>query len=356
MNSDPPLSTTTFDSVRVAESRMFSFPTRLIDSWRPNVENIELPEFFLDTADAIVNVEKKTCKTFAEQYRDISSSFIKKIKRQIKKFLQKRQPRIDLGDNLVYDARGIYNGNIAHLIQHHLSKLQFLKKQAPYQDIKNSDIIILLTKKPHPLEMKFFNFLGFPLHYTNSAVTGNVIEVECDTFYHLLPAVSTMEFKNYIVKTPERIFISRKKSRTLINEEEIATFLKKEGYEKLYFENIPLNLQWSVMRNATDIVSIHGAALGALAFNNQWLHTDTGSKQPFRLTELFGAGFVVDCFRRYTAVLKGSWAACRGKISENIIRDIDKKGLNMAHAFEPFEINIESLKKALNYHDLKEPR
>lgn len=355
MNSGRDHITATFSRVNIAESRMFSFPTRLIDSWRPNVEDIELPEFILDSERATVKVEKKQCKTSSEQCSDESSSFFKKKKKQLKMFLHKRQPIVDLGQNLIYDARGIYNGNIAHLIQHHLSKLQFFKNKTPYQEINNNEITILLTKNPHFLEAKFFEFFDFPVYCTDSAVTGNVIDVNCDIFYHLLPFLSAMEFKNYVAKTPKRIFISRKNSRTLINEEEIADFLKKEGYEKLYFEDLSLNMQWSVMRNATDIVSIHGAALGALAFNNQRLHSETIDRAPFRLTELFGAGFVVDCFRRYTAVLEGSWAACRGKISDKIIRDIDIKGKNMAHAFEPFEINIESLKKALKFHDSNWP-
>lgn len=331
-------------SFYVPESRLFGFKTRMVDAWIPKEEILVMPGFHVKEAEVILTTHVGKSETTAKQRTDGNESSMKKIRVSVKNFLHRSQSIYQDSEHLLYDTRNADNENIAHLIQHHLLNLIFIENRFKQSD-RNREIAIILEKN-NQLAFRFFNALGYKVILTNGRVQGEFVRVDVENFYSLIPLLNDYMFNGYTDETPKKVFISRRGSRYLLNESDVESYLKAQGFTKIYMEDFPLPVQWSILRNATDIVAIHGAGLGALAFNNQSRFGRT-----FRLTELFGSGFIVDCFRRYTAILGGQWVGCRGRIESNIIRDIDERGMNMSHAFDPFEVSISSISMALDYHD-----
>lgn len=68
---------------------------------------------------------------------------------------------------------------------------------------------------------------------------------------------------------PEKIFISRKQThRRNFNEDEVYEVLRKEGFERVFPENIPIGEQIALFHNARYIVGGGGAAMTNLMFCN----------------------------------------------------------------------------------------
>ncbi len=124
----------------------------------------------------------------------------------------------------------------------------------------------------------------------------------------------------------------------------MTDFLRAEGFERVYMEDIPIAQQWTMLGNAKEVVGIHGAGLSSLGFSAR--RAKQGGPR-FRLIELFSAGFASSCFRDYAAVLEGTWVGVRGKITPEIVRDLDLRGESRAHDHASFEIDIDSLAEAL---------
>lgn len=329
----------------VPQAMMFAHPTRMMDSWVPSIEHIQVPAFHVPGCTATVRVASGETGTRSDS--TVPKGRWPAFKHRFKCRMDARTPAIDLGDEYVYDARWKDQGNIAHIIQHVLARLVFARDEIARRRGDCPPISVILPREPPPLAHRVYDFTKTKTVCTNGVVRGNVVTVECEVFYGLLPRLRDYPIAGAESDTPRRVFISRRGSRTLVNEDEVQRFLAREGFERVYFEETPLSRQWSILRNATDIVAIHGAALGGLGFNQARAREDSPS---LRLTELFGAGFVVDHFRRYAAVLNGSWSAVRGRTTPVIVRDIDGHGKNFRHAFAPFEIHLGCLERALESH------
>jgi capsular polysaccharide biosynthesis protein len=68
-----------------------------------------------------------------------------------------------------------------------------------------------------------------------------------------------------------KIYITREKNgkRVFVNEAEVQAFLVERGFEVLAFEDYSFFEQASIMRNAQQVVSIHGAGLANISFMNE---------------------------------------------------------------------------------------
>lgn len=75
-------------------------------------------------------------------------------------------------------------------------------------------------------------------------------------------------------ETYSKIYISRKKAqyRHVINEEELSTFLNKEGFKTLYFEDYKFSEQVNLIRNAEIVVGVCGAGLSNILFMREGTH------------------------------------------------------------------------------------
>jgi len=141
---------------------------------------------------------------------------------------------------------------------------------------------------------------------------------------------------------PERIFVSRRNTRSVANESDVEQLLSKYGFIKYYYEDIPISEQWSLTRNASAIVACHGAALSSLVFNQKGV----------KLIELFHPGYVTHTYRHFTFAVGGDWCAVTGKMPPDIIRKIDYQKQGRAFASDNMTIDTSTLQKAIEYLDL----
>jgi hypothetical protein len=73
------------------------------------------------------------------------------------------------------------------------------------------------------------------------------------------------DFKIEPAQNYEKVFISRRGARALLNEEEVAHFLATRGYRTVFFEDLQPREQLAIAAAAVDVVAIHGAAMALLA-------------------------------------------------------------------------------------------
>lgn len=319
-------------SVVVPEARMFCHPSRVANIYRPTIEIVLQSEESIVQENWSVNIEDRKTKSYITRTGAGRKAMVRYLSERIM-----TGKEITLADRYFYDARFADNTNAAHLIQHHLTSLGLIKSAT---GLSKTELFVILDARPASIALDIFSQAGYHVIQTNLPVEGMEVRVEYNEFFLYIPYVRFLGIDCYQLETPQKIFISRKVSRRLINESEIWSCLKEQGYVRYYFEDIPLSLQWSLVRNALEIVSIHGAALGSLAFR-----VDSN----FLLVELFGPGFVADCFRKYVAVLGGRWAGCRGKLTGTIVDHIDSRKDIKKFAFDDFEISTEVVLTAIRH-------
>ena len=249
------------------------------------------------------------------------------------------------GGEYILDARYDADGNISHILNNIVSAVLAVRKEFP-------NVTVILRAKATAMAQTAFDLLGIPIRCTNANVVGSLVapmqlgvcpwkEVNEKNFRgnglysEFFDGVS---FRGYTSQTPERIFISRKGQRGLVNELEVEKYLDRLGFKKVYFEDIPLSLQWSMARNAKAIVGVHGAALFSLVFN----------RNDVKLVELYHPGYIVKLYRYLVNAVGGTWCGVTGQLPPDIIRRLDYEKKGRYFAFEPARISIESLSMALD--------
>lgn len=97
-------------------------------------------------------------------------------------------------------------------------------------------------------------------------------------------------------KSPERIYISRKKAihRPIENEPEIESFLSQQGFTVLNFEDYSLEQQIGFVKNSRVIIAPHGAGLSHIVWNPEIRKT---------IVEIFPSYLTNDCFASIAVLL-----------------------------------------------------
>lgn len=323
-----------FSPLVLPESRIFVDPSRIGNLYNPSVDEIRQPELLIDGGKVDISVGKECVPCYAEI---VKNGFRAKLRRLVT--MVQGQTCQNMGESIIYDARYVDNSNPAHLIHDHLATLCFIQKRLSFS---KSDIIILLNNAAPGLAIRFFETLGYSTLCTDNSVSGNLIKVEVTDSRYLLPFISSVDFDGWVCTEQSRVFISRKNTRKISNEDSVYGVLKEFGFQRYYFEEISLVEQWSLVKNSSYVCAIHGAALGALAFKAFKPQSDK-----FGLIEIFSPGLVVDVYRKYMAILGGEWVGCRGKLTPDLIRDIDNLKTYRKHVFDDFFLHPSVVTAAL---------
>lgn len=312
--------------------KTFSYPTRLAATWEPkilginNILEINIPPYEIYRPAIKITIEKgiinslKTANIVRKIYRKISSP-------------------IDLDDKYILDTRYETDKNIAHILRNIAPGLLAAKKNPREID----DITVILKANACEMAKTAYQLLGFSVLCTDKYVKGKIITAptgksgEYELWYKEL--FGTLSFEGYKTDTPKRVFIPRKGKRSLINEAEVENLLQEYGFQKFYYEDIPISEQWSISKNAEIIVALHGAALSSIVFNHN----------PLKVIELFHPGYVTRAYRHMTYAIGGSWCGVAGQITENVIKELDFKNRSRAFATSPTKIDLKSLEMALDH-------
>lgn len=311
--------------ITVAPSKMFTYPTRLADAWNAGIMEINLPEYQLHSREIEVTVRQGSTRSLGIENRN----FLKRIYKRL-------AAPIQMEEEYVYDSRYDTDGNIAHILNNIASPLLVVKQIVP-------SVTVVLRANASIMAQNAYNMLGFPILCTDKDVHCKFISAPSgaggvyEGLYSSL--FGNLTFEGLKERTPERVFISRKGTRCIINENQVEQTLQEYGFEKFYFEDIPISEQWSLTKNARVIVGMHGAALASLVFN----------RNAVKVVELFHPGYVVNLYRQITNAVGGTWCGVTGQVPKNAIRELDFKQKGRSFALSATKIDISSLRMALQY-------
>jgi len=84
---------------------------------------------------------------------------------------------------------------------------------------------------------------------------------------------------------------------------------------------------------------MQGAALSSFVFNSNTV----------KLIELFHPGYVIDMYRKMANAVGGTWCGVSGKITEDVIGKLDFKQEARGLARTRTQVDINSLRMALEY-------
>jgi hypothetical protein len=310
---------------------LFGHRTHLVDSWTADIERIWLPAFAVETPPFAIEVAPGNTRALG-----IAHWTGHPARRW------RRRGTLDLGDTLVYDARYEVMGNIAHVLDYVATRVLLARKLLE-EHAEEPRIVVIVPDAAPAVCRTVFGLLGFETIQTDREVSGRIVRVPHQAFRALHPVLFAGDFPGYETGTPPRVYLSRRGSRAVANEDELWPHLASLGFVRLFFEDIPVARQWSIVRNAHTIVAIHGAALAALL----WAVGRPERAHPPQLIEIFGAGYLVNMYRQVAASIGARWAGVRGLITSRIVRDLDERRLPRNHEKARFRVDMKCIEAAL---------
>lgn len=335
-------------AVHVPETRTFGFTTRLADFDTPQIERIVRPAATLPNPTPRIRVQARETGTHAE-VRGRPDAPFDRLKHEVKRVLHRRIAPMDLPDDVFgLDMRAHFLNNHAHLVHEMLAPLRFIEHALEaYPDVARRPIQVLLGSNPWPIATRFLEAAGVPFLTTDGPVRGTFVEIDGHHDVSLIPFLERQPLEGWSEPTPKRVYVSRRPHyRAVLNEDEVVDFLEAEGYQRVFMEDYPLEQQWALLVEAEEIVGIHGAGLAGLAFAAA--RPETWETRP-RVVELYSPGYSNSCFRDYAAGVGAPWVGVRGRITADIVRDLDERGDIRAHHGAHFDVDLGSLRMALEY-------
>lgn len=327
--------------LEVPGSKIFSYPTYLSDCWVADILEISKPQY--QAIQAEINYEITEGTTESINYITFPKKWLNR-KAVLLKTTKQLKPTLKITDDRVFfDARYVFTDNVAHMIINLMPiAVHIARRTCP-------NINVILPENPKKFTLKVCELMGIPTLVTNQEVEGKLItfkdfdkSVRPDKFYRstleLYDEVLAEKIDNLEYPTYKRVFIGRKGTRNITNEPEVEALLKEYGFTKVYYEDIPMEQQWLISKQAEVIVGIHGAAFGALMFN----------RAKVKVIEIFHPGYVVRSIRNITACVGGTWCGITGKLpdpfSEAAIAANPREFAEAA-----MTVDVQSIKMALDY-------
>ena len=329
-------------TLTIAQSKLFTYPNRLVNPHKASIMEINLPEDRIDDHQIELSTIQGSTRSLAFEVKsgvEKKGSLRTNLKDIYQTISKSRRSPLSVGKGLIFDARYDTDRNISHILSNIVTILFALKEM-------DHRVTVLLREKASSMSRTVYNLLGFPVLFTDGDVCGEVVVGSVDTAYlrdwrtgryglHF----GDLDFEGFKHQTPERIFISRKGTRCLTNEQEIEQTLREYGFKKFYFEDIPISEQWSLAKNAKVIVGIHGAAFTSILFN----------RNSPKVLELFHPGYLSPTYRRMTNAIGGTWCGVTGQFPVNLIRELEMKKQGRYFASANMRIAPSSLQEALQY-------
>ncbi len=346
------------NSYTIPNGITFAHSTRMADSWTSHSECIIMPEKEVGSNELSVNVfEGNTDQLRLER----------PTKNPIR--LLHRYRNLDMNGKFIFDARYEIDTNVGHYIVDTIPKILTVKECLSKKIGREVDIYAILREQPRKMALDVFEALGIPVIATEANIRGSIVSMtgiktkesedkRIDDGGALMVGNLKDIYSNFRKKLianrateSEKIFISRKFTRTIENESEINGILSDHGFKRYYFETGELSIQeqWQIVSQAKEIVAIHGAGMSPLIFNMNGIMRESGDLSGLRVIELYGAGYFVDWNRRLAAVMNAHWCGVRGKITPQIVRDLDDGKGGRIHESSSFRIDPNTLKLALKH-------
>ncbi|QDV32801.1 glycosyltransferase family 61 protein [Tautonia plasticadhaerens] len=332
--------------IDVPESILFGYPTRMVDSWKPQIERILLRAERKQGAEFRVEVARGRTDRAGQLRSAIRGPW--DLKRRSKYERARKLPAIDCGETLLYDLRWEADTNPAHALLRGTAAL-LARRLIAERTGEDAPVVAVLRENASPIGRWIFDRLGVPHRASDRELTGRIVQCDSPYDYPLNnPTILGGLGLDPGGPTPPRVFVARRGARALLNEDLVAEHLARRGFERIYCEDLPFDRQLALLGNAREVVGIHGAGLSWLGFNPRGTGPDAPPRSGIRLVELFGPGYLVDCYRIMMSCSRASYAAVRGQITPEVVRDLDQLGRPRSHVNSPFRVDLGTLDEALD--------
>ena len=263
-------------------------------------------------------------------------------------FTARPDPVVVPNNRFIIDLRYHAPSNWAHFLNNHLPLTFCLANQL---GLSSNQIIILLPEGTPNYILNVAALFELEVICTNAQVSGHVIETKMEPWQaqrncrHLW---AQLEWPRRIISnldipsTESLLFISRRGTRKLRNEEDVTAALSARGYRKIYAEDLSPADQIAIISNARSVVAIHGAALAPLLYRDP-------NAAPGHVIELMPCGHMTDVYHIIAQQTGCSWIAVRGKIEPKHVLPAYDLGKGFQHfSLDSFEVDIESLNLAFD--------
>ncbi len=329
---------------------MYGHPTGLMNTFNPQSECIHLPEIYIPPTQ--VEVKVATGNTGPRQH----GSWKWKAHRLKTKLLQGIKT-LDYTGKFVFDSRLETDANPAHILDNTLTSSLLIRETLEKHFQKKIDVHIVLRERTTDLALESCHLLGFPTIVTDDDVKGEIATVSENEVPSLRARLFDFDFGDSLDAPTDvladKIFISRRGNRKLVNEAEVISFLEKRGFKVLYFEDFSVKEKWAIARNAKVVVAINGAAVGNFLFNRLGLYPNAPHGSGVRVVELMSPAWMHIGFRSNILAVNGSWCAVRGQITPNFLQAVDFSDQAPDPTKPPrtdsFKVDCDTIQMALDY-------
>jgi hypothetical protein len=299
-----------FVQPEVSPAWMIGARTHLVDCWEPQLEWIRMPKLLFENRTYHASVAEVDQHTVLKEYR-----LQKRFNASVKESVRIEEP--------FYDVRAHGTNNIAHAILGGAMETLACQFAANFLGL-NCPVTAVISSKTASYVKEVYRILGIPTLITEGIVFGQKFQTDLDDSARiglanqLLPNSLAEQLEVNAQNLPRRIYLARQGARSISNTDEVEVFLQREGFTKIYPEELPVIEQFRYLWHADVVVGVHGAALAALLF--RVLKRD---RKPMHLLELFGPGYVVSLYRHVVAAIGGQWIGVRGRVTPHVVKDLD---------------------------------
>lgn len=326
------------DSV-VPENLIVAAEGYFLDRFTPSCELITLPEGKVAGGRLAWSKE-----TFSATPPISSSRFRRALK---KKTNEEDLPK----DACMIDLRGHNPENWAHFLNNHLPLTFFAAQQS---GIPPTQLFAILPSNTPEFIKGAADLFGLKALYTDNIVNSYGLNIEMTPWTGQRAARAKwarLDWPTQVisrlkpsagVELPKKVFLSRRKERSIINDSEIEGFLQQEGYKTVYPEDLSPSDQILLFQNAEEMVAIHGAGLAPLLYCTP----DLGLR---RLIEIMPVGHMTGVFRIIANQVGCKWIGVRGRLKAKYVNSAyDLTKPHTKHSLDNFEVDPVSLRYAID--------
>lgn len=325
-----------FPSFRSGEHWVIGARTMLVDRIKADVERIRMPA--AETLAGSIAFELQTGSITRRRPPGGRNS----IKRMLK-----RENRVRELAGTIVDLRRYSPDNWAHMLLYLLPIAELARRRL------KEPVTVVIPENTGGHITTILEYFGFGVERTNSDVRGAIVHWDIANFDimnsarriiigGMLDGLDEREVGK--PPTPDRIYVSRKDCRRVVNEEEIAGILAERGFTRLYAEELPPSEQLRIIRNAKTIVAIHGAGLAPIGYAPV-----RSPDAPLRILELMTPAVMNNWYRVMADQVGAAYLAVRGVIEPRHAREgarIDR--IYGKHCDRDFRVDPVSLTIALD--------
>lgn len=318
----------------LAAGRLVTARSYLIDRITPACEIVHLPPRTLPGATLGLTLGPATVQR-------------PKTRGALSRFKRPRPARDIPKDRILIDLRGHTPQNWAHFLNNHLPLTFCLSDKA---GIEPARLLAVLPADTPLYILGAAKVFGLDTLCSDATISGQVLQFDIAPWIAVrnlrhrwaqLPWPSGKLAQNpRDTPLPQDIFLSRRGTRTLLNEDEVADFLSQRGFHLVYAEDHTAADQIRLITQARRIVAIHGAGLAPLLYR-----APDGPKA--HLIELMPCGHMTDVYRVMAQQVGVDWIGVRGRIKPEYIAPAYAftDGFS-AFSLDPFHIDVHSLDAA----------